>query len=408
MSVSYPETVVCVSTTADTSRSYRAKRDAFRFRHGDTVYRLDPSATDPIEATDDPARAYNNVPTHDRLPGFGDRGDDCGKQMKHFCGGCGQVACDEHGDHVEIGQTCWKKSCPRCGNGWAMRAAYTATAKIEAMRQQEYHERGESPRFHHVVVSAPDFAVSKEDADDAFFDLVKNVLDATAINCSGGLIVHHSHSGEQGDDRGVWKDRLFNDRDWEGDVQDELSVRHHAHVIALADHVDHKLCQQIYDKTGILTHRIEDENHVSLFDTEDLASATTYALSHARVADDADSYRYFGRVANFSADAQTEARMKREVRSVAPQTLDLSLGELTCDREITENEESATEHFSGEGGGGGSDTTDDTLTSSTSPNARCGGPLVPIQFAPSYLDGDRDLKYEDELRATYDAWDPPD
>jgi hypothetical protein len=100
--------------------------------------------------------------------------------------------------------------------------------------------------------------------------------------------------------------------------------------------------------------------------------------------------------------------MKREVRSVAPQTLDLSLGELTCDREITENEESATEHFSGEGGGGGSDTTDDTLTSSTSPNARCGGPLVPIQFAPSYLDGDRDLKYEDELRATYDAWDPPD
>lgn len=397
-----------MSTAAETSaRTHKASRDTIRFTaDGEKVVRMAPDGTHETFSVveDEPVRAYKRTPTADRIPGFGDRGDSCGNKMIHFCSECGRIACDEHGEPIEIGQTCWRKGCPRCANGWAMRASITATSKIESLRKDIAAKRGESPKFHHTVVSMPSFAAAG-DPDKAFKEVVKGVIDEVGINVYGGLIVHHSHSGEQGDDRGVWKERLFKERDWEGDVEDELKVRHHAHVIVLADRIEHALCEAVYDKTGITTHRIEDDNHVSLFNVEDLASATSYCLSHARVADDAYSYEYFGAVANHSADMHTEAQMRRVVRSVVPQTLDLDVGDLTCDRESDdEDAEAYTPQFDGDGSGepaGGSD---------GGSTARCGGRLVPIEYAPSFLD-DHDLAYADELREFYERWDgapPPD
>jgi cobalamin biosynthesis protein CobT len=97
----------------------------------------------------------------------------------------------------------------------------------------------------------------------------------------------------------------------------------------------------LHDKTGILTHRIQDnddDTNVSLYGVQELAEAATYALSHARLADDADAYRYFGEVANHSADHRIEARCREVVRSIVPKTLDLQPADYLCDREIGREE----------------------------------------------------------------------
>jgi len=254
----------------------------------------------------------------------------------------------------------------------------------------------------------PNLATSGKDPDEAAWEVAKTVLDEVAVGYHGAVLVHHSHSGEDGDDRDAWASRLFEERDWEGDVADELKVRHHVHAIVLADSVDHLLCESVADRTDneIITHRIEQQNgtsNVSIYDTEDLAGATTYAFSHARAAEDADAYRYCGRLANHSADAQTEAQMREVVRSVAPRTLDLNVGDTTCGHATDDEDVQAVQpQFSGSGDG------DSTTATSADNTPQCGGRLVPIEHAPSFLD---DVPYASELREVYTRWNgapPPD
>jgi hypothetical protein len=266
------------------------------------------------------------------LPGFGDEYDECGEEMIHFCSECGRPARSANGDLAKIGKTCWRQECPRCAQGWALRRSYTVTAKVESLRKTVYQERGESPKFHHVVVSYPSLATAGKDPDEAAWELTKTVLQQVAVNYYGAVMIYHPFTGRSGDDRGAWKDRLFSNRDWD-DVRDELKVRPHCHAIVVADSVDHYLSEAMYDQTNgsVVVHRIEkDDSNVSLYDTEDLASAATYSLSHARVASGSDAYRYTGRLANHAAGDQTRAQMRSEVRGVAAQTLDLSLREKTC------------------------------------------------------------------------------
>lgn len=376
------------------------------------MYVIDPTADDPFEPVDDAARAYKRTPTAEKLIGFGTMYDTCGEAMTHFCGDCGRIARDADGEPAEIGQTCWRKQCPRCASGWAMRASYTATAKLESLRKQVLYERpgNNSPRFHHIVISFPSLATAGKDPDEASWEVAKTVLDEISLGYHGALLIHHSHSGNQGDDRGIWKERVFQGRDWEGDVEDELKVRHHVHAIVLADRVQKDLCTTVADRTNneIIPHRVEQQggsSDVSLYNEYDLASATTYGFSHARDAEDADTYRYCGRLANHSADSQTEAQMRQVVRSVAPRTLNLDLGDTTCGH-ATEDEDAKAARPQFDGSGDGSDGESNTTTADGTP--KCGGRLVPIEHAPSFIE---DVDHRDELVAEYTRWNgapPPD
>ena len=472
------------------SRDHRAKRDALRFVVDDQVIRLDPSTgTSAFEVVDEPARAYQNTPTAGRITGFGDDYDTCGVPMEHFCSDCGMPARDADGDPVEVGQTCWRQQCPRCGAGWAMRRAYPIVSKIESLRSEVKSERGDSPRFHHVVVPLDDFRAAG-DADDAYFEVAKAAIEEVGVNVFGGALIHHPYSGsqEEDDDLNMWKRRLFSGLDWD-EVREELEVDHHIHAMVLADTIDYRSCQALQDRTGVFVHRVENndkETSVSLFDVEDLSEATTYALSHARESDNADAYRYFGRVANHSADHRIEARCKEVVRSVVPKTLDLTPSNLVCDRELptelydhapnlsgynydsddgdedsddgddtdeeqqeiedvesddqdgceegeegseksddqttepNEGDEQAdeqpdvTDDTDGEDSGESSDDPDadseaDSSDSGTDTDVHCNGRLVPMEYAPSWLeDDDRELEHADELQEAYENWDPPD
>jgi hypothetical protein len=87
-----------------------------------------------------------------------------------------------------------------------------------------------------------------------------------------------------------------------------------------------------------LNRSLPEDTNVSLFGVQDLAETATYPLSHARLADDADAYRYFGEVANHSADHRIKARCREVVRSIVPKTLGLQPADYLCDREIGREE----------------------------------------------------------------------
>lgn len=340
----YAEVVaVSSSTTGGSSRTTGAKRDTVLFSNFERVIRLDSSGSSNFEVVDEPAAAYQNTPTAGKITGFGEKYDTCGDTQPHFCSECGEPVRDEDGELVQIGETCWRQECPRCGSGWAMRAGIPITSKMESKRKEVARQRGKSPKFHHVAIMMPTFSTARNDADDAFFQVAKGVIDEVGVNVFGGALIHHPYTGDDDDDDDLdkWKERCFSGRDWEGDVEDELKEWHHIHALVLADSIDHLSCEALHDKTGILTNRIQDnddDTNVSLYGVQDLAEAATYSLSHARLADDADAYRYFGEVANHSADHRIEARCREVVRSIVPKTLDLQPAGYLCDREIGREE----------------------------------------------------------------------
>ena len=257
------------------------------------------------------------------------------------------------------------------------------------------------------------------------------------------------------------------------------SKRHYPDAVLRStrhDYIDHHACESLFDNTGIFVHRIQNEDdnsNVSLYGVKALAEAATYCLSHAHLADDADAYRYFGAVANHSADHRIEARCKEVVRSIVPKTLDLQLPEnelcsrtiaasevdhipdvvrgpssdsdadeantedddtgetddntsdtedtdtpdSEVDQEENDSEEADQEDIEqeSEADDDGSDSDNDDTEQSTEVDweaadapksgdtpVKCNGRLVPLEYAPSFLDDpDRDLAYEDELRDAY-------
>lgn len=413
-----------MSTVNSSSRARNASRDAIRYSTGDRVIRVRrDSPTVTFEEVDDNPRAYQNGLPEGRPPGFGEEYEECDQKVPHFCGDCGQIPRDEDDNPIPIGQTCWRKECPRCAAGWDMRASYTITSKIEDYRKERAYERGgHSPKFHHLSLIPPydeddgsTFRTATDDPLGTGYEIAKIIL-ADELGVDGGMLAYHSFSGEDGDDRGKWKERLFSGRDFEGDVADELHHRPHFHAVCVADHVDHQTCKAIYEQTGWVVHRIEDDDHVSLYDVHDLARATTYTLSHVAVGEDIDSYRYFGAVANHTASDQTAARMRRVVRSVVPETLGINPADLHCGREVDDDDPDEKHQLGGAGGGSGEGNGDqldehaDDCEGGAERSPRCGGRLIPIPHAPGYLE-DHDLRYETELREAYELWDgspPPD
>lgn len=356
-----------------------------------------------------------------------------------------------------------------------MRRGVPIVSKMESLRSEIASERGgDSPLFHHVAVNLNEFRTSG-DADDAYFEVAKAAIEEVGVNVFGGCLIHHPFSGSQedDDDRDLWKERLFSGIDW-SDMVDDLEENHHIHVLVLADSIDYLSCEALQDRTGVFVHRIENNDEdtaVSIYGAEDLADAATYALSHARLIDSADAYRYFGRVANHSADFQIEARCKEVVRSVVPKTLDLQPADLVCGRvldpdqydfapnvsqftfdgpdgndENTADDEQDVEdgevecedkcednngsddstNESSESGeqvdtsddndsetsnetDSGNSSTDSVKDEAEPGEVRCNGRLVPMEYAPSWLDDDdREIEYAEELREAYENWDPPD
>jgi hypothetical protein len=264
-----------------------------------------------------------------QLPGFGDARPDCGEEFPFFCSACGETK--------SFGRTCFQSQCPRCAASWARRTATRVVAKLLALRAYRDSFMESHQRLHHVTNS---FDVQSEHCPtgaEQALDLSKKLLKTAGLE---GWLAYHPYRGRDGDDRGAWKERLFDDRDWD-DVEDDLVWSPHVHGIVVGHHTPGgNVTKELEERVDWVLHRItKEDSSVSLYDEFDVARAVTYCLSHVGTYETEDGQRraatrWFGEHINdVTASPLQEAKVDHVVRAVAPKTLGLPLNRLSCSEE---------------------------------------------------------------------------
>lgn len=219
------------------------------------------------------------------LPGFGESYDDCGDDLAHFCTDCGHT--------TVFGRTCRQSTCPRCGAAWARERGKTVVGKLLALRAQLDTQRADHQRFHHLTLSPNmEWALEAQDPLDRTVKAIKEIKEIFDAFGLQGVWFYHPWRGRNADreldDRGEWKRRLFQGRDWEGDVKEELKFHPHFHVLVVDHHVPGgDITKRVYQETGWVIHRIHrihrEDSAVSIPDDYALARAATYCLSHTGI-----------------------------------------------------------------------------------------------------------------------------
>lgn len=358
-----------------------------------------------VDARDD---TFGNELPELVLPGFGSEYDDCGDDIPRFCADCGAT-------HM-VGRTCYRSRCPRCGKAWTRKRGAKIAAKVEATRRYKESKRPgwSGYKLHHLALSPPDgFETFSHEPLDRTVDVLKEVLDE--LGASTGVLFYHPFSGEEGDDRGAWKDRLFDGREW-SDVREELEHRPHFHAVVVSKHVDGSyVTRAIEEQTGWIVERItKGESSVSIYDKYDLARVVTYCLSHTGLEEMDDgshraAYRYFGRTANLPATDEIEAEMDAATRSVAPRTLGLPWSSLACqeDRDGRDPQSALVASTAAAfGGGDGAEFPADDETADA-PDGTCAGRLLDIGKAPAFLEDAEWCEaapYAEQLRTVWREW----
>lgn len=394
------------------------------------------------------------------LPGFGSRLEDCGDDLPLFCEDCGFTNV--------VGRTCKRSECPRCGAAWVRDRAVNVASRLAAARAMRDASREKQQRFHHLAICPPDdWYLEADDVLGATFQVIRGILEQMDLE---GYVFYHPWSGKNGledksreaadgedgaewfggpdgddgdrdDDRGAWKHRLFNDRDW-SDVSEELQLRQHFHVVAVGHKVPGgQLTSDVYDATGWVMKRItkSPDSNVSLYDQLDMARAVSYCISHTGIdtsgASNRVQYRKYGSALN-QADVydRTRREVSKQVRKVAPKVLGVDLEGQLCTTERIKPPDSDGDDgpaaasilagagsMAGQDGGdpfelpGGSEMPDEPV----GPDATvrkdveeiepepCEGRMLHIKQAEEYLEDDAWLERADNaevLQTTWDEW----
>jgi len=362
------------------------------------------------------------------LPGFGERLDDCGKDLPHFCRECGATA--------TFGRTCRRSVCPRCASTWVRDQSVQKFKRLLSLLKLEISRNGRAYP-HHLSISPPQNwaadAENQREALEAGFDAVKGIMDALDVQ---GIVAYHPYRGrdehrEGADDRGEWKHRLFSERDWHGDVRDELRPSGHFHVVCISPFVPGgEATKRLYEETGWIVDRIaDDETGRSIGRSgdidRDMAAVVAYILSHTGIYEDSAgnnraACRYVGAdIDGILVDEETEQKAKRLTKEVAWKTLGIPSANTLCGQSLarTDGQECDAEacdhdHDHGGNGGDGRDgQPEQEATATTAPDAtsagtvernECDGELVSLGGAPSQLEDEewvRDAPHVDETVA---------
>ncbi len=327
------------------------------------------------------------------LPGFGEAYDGsedripCGAEIPHVCKDCG--------DRIDMGRTCYRSRCPRCAPAWVTQRAPGIVNRIMSAAKMK-----EGAQYkHHVAVSPPpDLLVDIEEAsddtaEDAIISMLQNFMREIGMD---GIVVYHPWSGdneksfeENHDDIGEWKKRLFSDRDWHGDVREELQHRPHFHIIGTCPWFPGgDVTKRIHERTGWVFHRITKKNGspVSLGNYKSVARAVTYALSHTGIDTEGDRNRYVhGKVgsAYHNADDRNLPKSTEAVHEVAPETLGIPSFQIECKNDLPEEEADHDEADALE-----ASESEESSSEETSSRVTCGGGVENIDKADFVEDED--------------------
>lgn len=287
------------------------------------------------------------------LPGFGGkRYDDCGDDLIHGCKCCGAV--------VGVGRTCDTSTCERCASSWCRRRATAWTGRLMQLKGLRYAVTGDDQCYHHLTISPPDmWAVGDRDPREAGREIVREIMHELGVE---GVAFYHpwrgkdenpgeerhavakygDQEGRPDDDLGEWKKRLFEGRDWQGDVRDELKFDPHWHVVCVGGFVrGGQLTTAVEDATGWVIHRItppDPTQKASIRDERGLARVLSYCYSHTGLREtDAGNHRvetlYTGELLaqdSFEVSRDVENRAEQLVREEAWKTLGIPSATMTC------------------------------------------------------------------------------
>lgn len=333
-----------------------------------------------------------------QLPGFGGkRYEDCGDELPHACKTCGHV--------VGVGRTCGTSTCSRCASTWCRERATRWCARLMQLKGLRYHVTGQDQHYHHLTISPPDmWAVDNADPREAGREVVREIMSELGVE---GVALYHPYRGKNedpaedaphpvekydfegdgpatGDDRGEWKSRIFEGRDWD-DVRDELKFDPHWHVVCVGGFVrGGQLTKAVEDATGWVIHRItppEDDIKYSIKDDSALASVLAYVYSHTGIREtDAGHHRvetlHTGEhltSRSFDVAEETEERADKLVREEAWRVLGIPSASMSCLKDHLQppEDDEDEEHY-------GADGDDDGDPSEDGLRLTCGGGLVAI------------------------------
>jgi hypothetical protein len=266
------------------------------------------------------------------LPGFGESYDDCLDPEMHFCPDCGGT--------TPKGRNCKRSECPDCAPLWCVDRAETKLARWQSTGKLMNAKLGGVPVLgHHVTMIPPnDWFLAAEDPLERTFKIVYEILDAWNAE---GIVAYHGWSGEEGDDRGEWKRRLFSDRRWD-DVRGELKRRPHFHGVVQSPWIaGGEVTRRVEEQTGWVLERIR-----GLESIEAAAESLVYNLSHTSIemTDEGNNrafVRGYGSTYNdVNVYDSTERNASRAVRSVAPRLLGIDPSRLRCEQPVAPSEAS--------------------------------------------------------------------
>jgi len=219
---------------------------------------------------------------------------------------------------------------------------------MDAIRRYEYASRPQNVYFHHLAISLPndgmDWELASEDVLKRTFETIKEILEE--LDCKGAIFYHPLRGADgdgeyDNDDRGFWKEILFEQLEW-SEVQKELKFSPHFHAVVSSPNVPGgQLTKKVEQETGWIIERITKQNsNISISNDHDLARVVSYCLSHTGLyqTDNGNTkaaYRWFGSVGSKSvnqitASDEREDEMDAIVREVAPRTLGIPWERMAC------------------------------------------------------------------------------
>jgi hypothetical protein len=280
------------------------------------------------------------------LPGFGEPEENCGEfipESMAFCSDCG--------DTKEVPHVCYRYDCPEhAPHAIRRRAAGSNDAaglapQLDALRRYLNAYRDENQYFHHLVVEPPkDYFFESTRPLERGREVVREIMDALGIQ---GAVKFHPRKGDHEDpdenDIGEWRHRLFDDRDWQDDVKEELTFKPHWHIVGVAPFIDLEDVGTVYEETNWIIHRIlaGEETNISIRDDEHMVKALTYALSHAGVYESETDQRRLAAwmkgpdVNRITPERSNAERMKAMVHALSEETLGIPSPSLTCETAVS-------------------------------------------------------------------------
>lgn len=334
-----------------------------------------------------------------RWPGSGECRETCGESIPALC-------CPDCGHVREVGACCHESHCPRCWRSWCLKRTKPAALNVSAYARARGVNDPNTKRHHLTVSFPPDVSFGCEDALSAGFEVVRRIM--RLLDVEAGYMVYHpyriaeeyrgkvvGHESGSGDMKpaDVLGKVASDSWTWEAVESELLTFTPHFHVVGITPFAQcDAVTGDVYDRTGIITHRITPPNSKVSIDYGEAPTAgvLAYNLSHCGLIEGEGQTRQpicrFGRFDQLKTD-KIKSEIGAAIRAVSQRVVGIELPSGECSAPVPADRESGRSFVPTQSGSIGEGLARAELADAESANtARCGGSYISIRQASQYLD----------------------